>query len=731
MDPKRFEFALERLESGDWERFEKLASTFLATEFPDLRTMASPIGDHGRDAELFSPLGDAQVVLQYSVAKDWRAKINKTAGTISKQLYANELIYVTSQVVGAQADNLRRSLRKRYGISLDIRDRNWFIERCNADIQREIAAERLAEELVNPILVSRGILSSKAQALTDVENRAAFVFLGLQLEDDTRDKGLTKLSFEALVRAALRDTNSQARIKRTDVYRLVQAMLPNHAPREVIRRTDSALNHLTKKVIRHWQALDEFCLTHEESVRIRNRLVDVEQLRNSLSTEIKEVIRQNLSTDVGQMLDDVASRVQRVVEKFLLSRGEIFVSTIQTGRYQFSGANDLRGFITRDLSEYPKVESEQAFDSNLLFKIVLDVVTNPGVQLRGHLRYLADAYTLLAFLRETADVQGAVKKMFSHGSIWLDTNMVLPLLAEELVPEDHRKFSAMIRATVEAGLELRVTPGVLEEVERHMNLSLSCARTPRQYWEGSIPFLFSVFIQTGRSPQAFPSWAGKYRGDRRPEDDIADYLREDFSIKVAGLEEEANAVEETLRRAVQEVWQSAHERRRQKSQRNWDTLQSARLANHDVENYLGVIYRRRNERTSSLGYSSWWLTLDRTAFIIERNLKKDHGIEVETPVMSPDFITKYIALGPARMRVSKQTEKVLPTVLELSITETLSTELIDIANDVRNRCKDLPERVIRRNVRDALDEAKAKQGEIVEGGLQNIEDELTRVSKAT
>jgi hypothetical protein len=280
-------------------------------------------------------------------------------------------------------------------------------------------------------------------------------------------------------------------------------------------------------------------------------------------------------------------------------------------------------------------------------RIVLEVLTSPGFQLRGHLRSLADAYTLLAFLRETADVQGAVKKMFSHGDIWLDTNLVLPLLAEELVSEDRRKFSAMIKGAVEAGLDLRITPGVLEEVERHMNLSLSCARIPSNQWEGQIPFLYSIFVGSGRAPDSFPSWIANYRWDRRPQDDVADYLREEFRIKVTSLEEEAKETEATLRLAVQEAWQTAHEKRRERASRVVDPLQSARLANHDVENYLGVLHRRRNERISTLGYSSWWLTLDRTAFNIERSLKKDHNVEISTPIMSPDFMTNYLALGPA------------------------------------------------------------------------------------
>jgi hypothetical protein len=76
--------------------------------------------------------------------------------------------------------------------------------------------------------------------------------------------------------------------------------------------------------------------------------------------------------------------------------------------------------------------------------------------------------------------------------------------------------------------------------------------------------------------------------------------------------------------------------------------------------------------------------------------------------MSPDFMSKYLALGPLRMRVSKQTEKTLPAVLELSITGSLAPELLEKAKYVREQYKGLPERVIRRKVRDALDIAKAR-----------------------
>lgn len=197
MKPQRFELALERLQPAQWKRFEEFASEFLSSEFPNLRTMASPSGDRGRDAELFSPHDDPSVLLQYSVAVNCEAKIKKTVKRIKSEFPdANVLIYVTSQTIGADADDLKKKLRKDENLFLDVRDRNWFIERLHSSQQRELAAEKLARDIVDPYLMSREVLSRKATALTSLESQAAFLYLGLQWEDDTREKGLTKLCFE-------------------------------------------------------------------------------------------------------------------------------------------------------------------------------------------------------------------------------------------------------------------------------------------------------------------------------------------------------------------------------------------------------------------------------------------------------------------------------------------------------------------------------------------------------
>ena len=355
--------------------------------------------------------------------------------------------------------------------------------------------------------------------------------------------------------------------------------------------------------------------------------------------------------------------------------------------------------------------------TNLLTNTLEQVIWTGGPAVQGYLRRSTDTYTLLAFLRETPDVQQVVEKLFSHGSVWLDTSIVLPAMAETLLDEEQQRFSRLLHVARDAGLDLRITHGVVEEVERHLNRARSCLHA-QESWEGRTPFLLEMYAASGQPVSDFPHWTEQFTGTARPEDDIADYLHEGFGIEVKSLEADANNADVNLRAAVQEVWQVAHERRRGQY---LDPITIQRLISHDVENYVGVIARRRDhERNSPFGYTSWWLTLDPTAFIVRKVLKEQlEGRTPDSPVLSPDFLATYLAIGPMRRKVSRASERYLPVFLDLGVQE-VPTDLLAVAEAVRMDATGLSERVIRRKVRDEMDKAKRRQGPIAQEGMAGL-----------
>lgn len=105
----RFATALRELDGTRWRPFERLGTVFLSSEFSELRPIADPSGDGGLDARLFRPTDDPSTIVQFSVRKDWQAKLHETCRRIKQtEPDTQVLIFVTSQVMGSGANKQRK-----------------------------------------------------------------------------------------------------------------------------------------------------------------------------------------------------------------------------------------------------------------------------------------------------------------------------------------------------------------------------------------------------------------------------------------------------------------------------------------------------------------------------------------------------------------------------------------------------------------------------------------------
>jgi hypothetical protein len=718
----RFELALERLRPTDWARFEKLSSEFLAPEWPNLRTVASASGDQGRDAELFSPHDHPHIIIQYSVAKNWKSKITRTAETAQANLpNARVLVYLTNQEVGARSDEIKSIIGSKYHLYLDVRDKSWFLERADIDPYRGELAEQLSREITDSYLAARRVIPGAAHALSSLEAKSALVYLGMQWEDDIREKGLTRLCFEALVKAALRDTTAENRLSTSDIRQRVRSYLPNHPESELNKYVDSALTRMRRHAIT-FSAPDLFALSFTEREKLVARLAQFEVHTNKLTEEIAEyTARRREGMDGAAIEADAELRIRRVLEKFLLRNGELFAEAVVSGEFNAIPLEELRAILLSDAEEHP-IATEFLHTYDLVQATIEDILISPTSGVRQSLRPLADAYTLMAFLRETPDVQGAVVKMFSQGDIWLDTTAALPLFTEDLRLDETEKFLTLTRGAREAGLRLHITAGVLQEIERHFNRCFAYARNPVG-WRGRVPFLCMAHALSGRPRAGFGPWAERFLGDSRPEDDIATFLADEFGIDVEDLEDDARRADSDLRYAAEDAWRAVHDKRRAGEHQEFDELARLRLVAHDVENSIGILARRGNEiRPSAFGYTNWCLTLDRSAPLIYQTLRRDFPDLVKaSPFISPDFLLNYLTFGPVRRQVSKRTEAAFPVALDQMLFPVLPAELVETAEQVRSENAGLAENVIRRRVRDSLDKARARLGPIASQGLDDVE----------
>jgi len=729
MPNPRLEYALKLMGSGDWEAFENYAAEFLAVEYPGLRTMAAPAGDKGRDGELFTVSTEPNTGFQYSVAADWRTKINGTASTlVEKRSNINHLIYVTNQVVGPSADELKDDLRRKHAISLDVRDRSYFVDRELTHAQRQIASEELIKKFVDPLLTKRQLIDRSTSTLSSDENRIALLHLALDDRDDDTERGLTKSCFDTLVLAVLHDTSADSTLTSDEVKAAVGARVPAGAPGQVDALVASALVRLSKKgPIKYLRATDGFHLSFEESLALKDRtarfLLDEAALDGAIQDHIRATDPDG-SIIVDDALSATAIALRSALETVLFQRGEAFAVAVENGAvYQLDSIQMV--------NEIDALEVKLPLAAEKIAAILVAVLDRPSSRVQDHLRRLADAYTLFAFLRQTPDVQKVVLRVFSEGDIWLDTTAVLPLLAESLLDADEdRHFTLLLRAAVDAGLRLYVTEGVVEEVERHLNKAVAFSHSSYDDWNGNTPFIYSAFILSGRRADEFIEWQRNICGRDRPQDDVSEYLLEDFAIGTKSLLYLSDAAPIELRGAVQELWNESHERRRARFEGEMDPSITSRLIAHDVENAVGVIQHRRLSGTSPMGYRSWWLTLDRTALRLRTHLKDRLGLDAPaSPVLSPDFLTQLLRLGPMRTAVEKNLRVHLPLITDISLMENLPKNFLEEAAKIRAASGSKNERVIRREVRDGMDALSQKRGPLAVGGLELVKERIANQRK--
>lgn len=146
---------------------------------------------------------------------------------------------------------------------------------------------------------------------------------------------------------------------------------------------------------------------------------------------------------------------------------------------------------------------------------------------------------------------------------------------------------------------------------------------------------------------------------------------------------------------------------------------------HDTECFLGVLMKRRGDNRRALGHETWWLTFDKQASRAADDVADRLGREVgDSPVMNADFLTYYLDVGPARRALASRGEPQLPLMTGLGLADNVPDDLIAAAARVRGEMEGVEERVVRRRVRDLLDQERMRLGRGSLSGMEALEADI-------
>ena len=578
-------------------------------------------------------------------------KIAKTAKRLKKYIGDDSiqlLIYVSPHAIGADADTVRKEIRRKYGHGLDIYDRTWFVERVNNHDSQILAAEALARQIVDPILSEDKIRAASIPGFDSEELQVVHLFLALQVKDSAQDRNLTKASFNAITLSVLRKTKSDNRMARSAIISAAHSLFPDTALQEITKYVQVALLRLAKHGdVKHWPEPDEFCLSYQKIQEVAEKVAAADSVRTHVLVKIASSLSEfKLPSD---SIPDLAECVLGIVEEYLGKRGEAFCMSIAEGRTIKLAQGDLTTTITAWLARDMRLRSisRKGLEPEKVVGGVMQILfSDSDSSTEEYLRSKACAYALLAFLKKTPNVKKVCRRI-AGGNVWLDACILLPLLAETLQEPDRRYYTRLIHNAASGDMKLYVTRGVLEEVHAHMNRSLACSHYSITEWRGSIPYLFMAYCESGEAAVDFTDWIYGFHGDSDYVGNLASYLADELSVIVSDFTD-VDTDSFAFSGRLLEYWCELHEKRFEHKGFDANRDLALRLARHDSDTYLGVLATRKQEERSPLGYKSWWLTLDRaayrapTAMKVER-LEWDHV----SPAMSVDFLANYVSFNSA------------------------------------------------------------------------------------
>lgn len=704
--------SLDNVRSSEWDLFEDFASAFLVSDFPKLR----PIGgtnDKGRDAVLFEPdpQQPSRVVLQYSLAADWRAKLRQTRQRLQeKAIPCSVLVYATQRDIGPASDDLESEFREQ-GIALSIRDRNWWVARAGRDALTRHATEALKTRVIGRLVAGPGAYGDDGR-LTRDEVETGLFFLELHVRDADRKRSLTRQTIEWLTLSALSLTDADNRRTVSQIVGSVASQMPTQEVSRVEGLVRAALRRLKNAHrVTVTAADDSYALHFNERQRIAElaaeRAAEAELLQEDLQTHIGEAAEALEYPESGLDKSLLGKALVRVLEAVANDFGNSFAAAVTRNSIEvprFSLYDTVERLLINDSRTLSMLAIKQVDTFNLLTEAASRTLLSPAPRVSAYLHDLAEAYTLRAFLRETADVEDVVSKLFSRGKLVLDTTVLLPVFVEVALPEEHRVFTSLLRSASHAGMSLLCTTGVINEIVTHLRNSRLASRLGDR-WQGPLPMVFDRWRQL-HGVGSFQSFVDDFTGEE-PEADVEQFLSDHLGVEVRDLELEAARFGDTTIARVTEIWRP---RKRVAPHVDLDLL-----LRHDVEMYLGVLGLRNEERASVYGHEAWWVTLDTSSSRIGA-LAAEEDIDLASdPVMHPNFLSRLLAVGPSRRKLTSEERSALPLIVDPQSSPWSVPALADVASEIRRDYAGRPEYFLRRKLRERMNRLKTGRDLLTEG----------------
>jgi hypothetical protein len=707
---ERLGVALDQIKPTDGALWETFANTFLASEFPQLR----PVGgmhDEGRDAFLYEPDGEPGVYIQHSTQETFETKIRNTLQTLQNNGFQpKQLIYCSPRDIIKESDDIKRELRLK-GVSLDLRDRTYFLTFRNQSAGRLAASEDLAKKLVDPLLKGAVATASIPHALTEKEERTAIAYFQISVRDRASDKSVSKLCYEALVRYALREATPENPLPLQKIIEAIGLLVVSGNREHVEDKVKGSVARLSARgVVKHQThpaKTDGYTLSNVERTILQQQLQKlISEVANLLSETGDIASRVAEANEIDYPFDahHVAKDVLMLCDYFLLDMGRSAAKAFESKEFFNPATTTLSDYASRLTKSGVALSSLDSLGLARFLDLVPQtaeaILKKPSEAAAEYLSRVADSYYLLFALRQSTEVMQAVGKVVGTSKILLDASTLVPCMAEILLPEDERRVTGLFKSAIESGVKLYVSQEAIDElhavIRKARAIYASDQATGFHFSSSGLVEAFQA--HSSQWGAGLLDFLNQFAGVDTPDEDLKLFLKHHLSVEFLSFENERAAIDKVV---LEEIAARLKPTRRPKEM---EEAATDRLVCNDVTCLLLIEKLRKAEDTTDLyGFSWWWLTSDRAAYALDRS----HRSPKACVCMSPDFLLRYLSIQPLPTKTYVGAARHLPLAVEVAAVGLIPLEIKTEVETELAAAEKLPKYMRIRRIRDLLYQAKS------------------------
>jgi hypothetical protein len=676
IDPRAFEFALQRIDDGFV--FEKFAQAFVGAVVGYTFEPAGGLHDRGIDGleHVFQRQQVQRFVYQASIERDPAAKIRKTLAALEKNsVHYDALYFVTNQIFPSKDKAIDR-LYESYQKPIHIFDLKWLsthVNQSSVTINHfQVFVESYLHDFTKP---------GKTFVVGDlIEDPRLFVFLRQQWETYRKDLDLGAILADTLILYALEGTDPDKGVFRTrDEIHSAIARYIKFDPRSLTSIIDQRLKALSTKPRRiHFHGPDKaYCLPFETRLLIQERNLRDAALHEEFKVLGTQRLQKYLET-ANVSAEDALVLLEQSFHRLFYQQGLEFADFVLKGENREAFEKRLPDIISAVVDNTRvRISNREAIKTTLLVAI-RDLIYRGNPAEKEFLSRLSHTYMMLFLLQFDPKLSIYFRTMASKLTVYVCTSIIIPALSEFHLDPPNRRHWNLLKEARNAGVNLVVNETILRELVSHFRMITNRYQAEyrdceKVYLDDEIATLYidEIMIRAyfySKMRGAVDTFEGFIDNFVTPnlyqaEVELVEWLKTEFGIQYRPdsslgcrpVKAEVDRLYDVLKR------QKAHE-------------QQART---DANLILTIfaIREKNNEQADGgiFGYRTWWLSKDT---VTQRAVNEAFRNKYPTSCyIRPDFLHNYICLAPSSAEIDTAYNELFPTLLGVNISFHLPREV--------------------------------------------------------